>query len=360
MKKIFTLLIAVLLSANVFAQSPDRMSYQAVIRDASNNLVISQNVGMQISILQTSTNGTAVFVERHFPTTNVNGLVSIEIGDGLLVSGDFTTIDWTNGPYFISTETDLNGGANYTITGTSQLLSVPYALHAKTADAISGDIIETDPIYDASAASGITTTDIANWDDKQDELTAGTGIDITNNVISTTNGVTTYSIGDFAHGGIVFWVDDSGQHGLVCAKEDQNTTGTTWNAGANVRTQARGDGPFAGETNTSIIIAVHAAISDNGSIYAARICNELQVTEGGKTYGDWYLPSIEELSLMYQNWAAINATAIANEGSYIAYAYYWSSTESSNTHARRFNFNDGLQFNSDKSNNCRVRAVRAF
>ena len=134
MKRIYIILAAVLITATVWAQAPEKMSYQAVVRDASSQLVTSTSVGMQISILQSSATGTAVYVERQFPTTNANGLVTIEIGTGTVVSGDFSTIDWANDTYFIKTETDLNGGANYTITGTSQLLSVPYALHAKTAE----------------------------------------------------------------------------------------------------------------------------------------------------------------------------------------------------------------------------------
>jgi uncharacterized protein (TIGR02145 family) len=110
------------------AQSPNKMSYQAVIRDNSNALVSNQIIGMQISILQGSANGTSVYVETQTPTTNANGLASIEIGGGNLISGNFANINWANGPYFIKTETDPTGGTNYTITGTSQLLSVPYAL----------------------------------------------------------------------------------------------------------------------------------------------------------------------------------------------------------------------------------------
>jgi hypothetical protein len=132
MKKIITICAAILMTASVFAQSPEKMSYQAVVRDGNNNLVSSTAVGMQISILQGSASGTAVYVETQTPTSNANGLVSLEIGAGTVVSGDFTTIDWENGPFFIQTETDPTGGANYTITGTSQLLSVPYALYAKT------------------------------------------------------------------------------------------------------------------------------------------------------------------------------------------------------------------------------------
>jgi hypothetical protein len=83
---------------------------------------------MQVSILQGSVSGTAVYVETQTPTTNTNGLAGLEIGGGTVVSGNFANINWANGPYFIKTETDPNGGTNYTITGTSQLLSVPYAL----------------------------------------------------------------------------------------------------------------------------------------------------------------------------------------------------------------------------------------
>jgi hypothetical protein len=134
MKKIFTICAAFCITASIFAQAPEKMSYQAVIRDGSNALVASSSVGMQISILQGSLSGTAVYVETQTPTSNTNGLVSLEIGNGTTISGNFTTIDWANGPYFIKTETDPTGGTNYTITGTSQLLSVPYALHAKNSD----------------------------------------------------------------------------------------------------------------------------------------------------------------------------------------------------------------------------------
>ena len=73
-------------------------------------------------------------METQTPTTNVNGLASFEIGGGSLVSGDFSTVDWANGPYFIKTEIDPTGGTTYTITGTSQLMSVPYALYSETSE----------------------------------------------------------------------------------------------------------------------------------------------------------------------------------------------------------------------------------
>lgn len=162
MKKIITLASALLITVATWAQSPEKMSYQAIVRDASNSLLATQTVGMQISILQGSISGTAVYVETQSPSTNTNGLVSIEIGTGTLISGDFTTIDWANDTYFIKTETDPAGGTNYTITGTSQLMSVPYALHYKTAESITGTITEADPVFTSSNAFNITSTDITN------------------------------------------------------------------------------------------------------------------------------------------------------------------------------------------------------
>lgn len=128
MKKIFTILTVLLLTASVFAQPPQKISYQAVIRNSSNVLITSAQIGMKISILQGSDNGTAVYVETHEAVTNANGLVSIEIGTGNVQVGTFSNIDWASGPYFIKTETDPLGGTVYTISGTSQLMSVPYAL----------------------------------------------------------------------------------------------------------------------------------------------------------------------------------------------------------------------------------------
>jgi hypothetical protein len=168
-----------------------------------------------------------------------------------------------------------------------------------------------------------------------------------------------YEVGDFALGGVVFWVDESGQHGLVCAKQDQST-GVRWYAGTYGNTQAKGDGPYAGEANTSIIVAAQVAIGDDGSTYAARICNELQITESDKTYGDWYLPSKAELNMMYQNKATIDATATSNGGSGFAGTYYWSSTEQGTDYAYAQYFDIGNQYYDLKNSTGRVRAIRAF
>jgi hypothetical protein len=128
----FALLIAsaFVFTQRLYAQAPEKMSYQAVLRSSSNVPIISTQVGMRISILLGNDPGVTVYVETHTPTTNAVGLVTIEIGNGTVVSGSFTGLNWANGTYFIKTETDPAGGSTYTITGISQLLSVPYALYA--------------------------------------------------------------------------------------------------------------------------------------------------------------------------------------------------------------------------------------
>jgi hypothetical protein len=120
-----------------FAQSPPGLSYQAVIRDASNKLLPGQKVGMKISILQGTATGSSVYTETQTSTTNINGLVTITIGNGTVVSGTFAAINWANGPYYIEVQTDPTGGSTYNITNTSQMLSVPYALYASSAGKLS-------------------------------------------------------------------------------------------------------------------------------------------------------------------------------------------------------------------------------
>jgi hypothetical protein len=133
MNRIFILVSAVLLSASLWGQAPPQnFSYQAVVRGANNALVTKKQVGMKISLLQGSETGTAVYVETHTPTSNENGLVSIAIGGGTKdpSSEAFATIDWSKGYYFVKIETDPTGGTTYSLTTTSQLMSVPYALYA--------------------------------------------------------------------------------------------------------------------------------------------------------------------------------------------------------------------------------------
>ncbi len=446
MKKLNSTITAIIITATLWAQSPEKMSYQAIIRNSSNALVTNSTVGMKISILQGTAGGTAVYTETQTPTTNANGLVSIEIGGGT----GFDVINWASGPYFIKTETDPSGGTNYTITGTSQLLSVPYALHAKraenvtitgTEDAFSGwdkntnndvillgdqtisgiktftdkikpngidlpysfgpdpdyigdegnyisfahtgasedfigyknntfyfkdspnggDVTDPDVIVGGKIGIGIETPieklevdgnidlhihSIKNLVDPVNEQDAATKAYVDDNAPAT------YSIGDSYQGGIIFWLDATGQHGLIAATDDQSTN-MRWYAGTNTYTMALADGIGAGKSNTDIIIANQGY--GDGSTYVARVCHEYK----GGNYGDWYLPSKYELNLMYLNIGQGNSLGLGNIGGFINY-YYWSSTEYGNNSAWRQYFYNGDQDYIDKLYADSVRAVRAF
>jgi uncharacterized protein (TIGR02145 family) len=167
------LFIALFISAITFAQSPQKMSYQGVLRNSSSVLITSAQVGMRISILQSSATGTVAYSETQSPTTNANGLVSLEIGSGTPVTGTFAGINWANGPYFIKTETDPAGGTNYTINGTSQLMSVPYALFSANATAgpqgpagAAGLTTSVNGVAQVAGAITLTTADIAASNNK--------------------------------------------------------------------------------------------------------------------------------------------------------------------------------------------------
>ena len=148
MKKLITMVIMVLSVAVAMAQAPEKFTYQAVVRNATNQLVTESPVGVRVSVLQGSAYGSVVFVETHTKTTNINGLLTIEIGDGSALQGNMAAINWGDGPYFLKTEIDPAGSTNYSITSTQQLLSVPYALYAAEAGNVPAfAVIPTDSGY---------------------------------------------------------------------------------------------------------------------------------------------------------------------------------------------------------------------
>jgi len=162
MKRILTLLLFVTVTLTVFAQSPEKMSYQAIIRAQDNSLVTNSNISLKIIVHQGTVSGTNVYLETHSVSTNSNGLVSLEIGTGRIVTGNFSSIAWEKGPYFIETQVDVSGGTNYNIVGVTQLLSVPYALHAKTAERIVGTNPYKALIVPFTSSRSIVASDINN------------------------------------------------------------------------------------------------------------------------------------------------------------------------------------------------------
>lgn len=302
MKKVFSILAAVLLTASVFAQSPEKMSYQAVIRNSSDALVTNTQIGLEVNIRQGTTSGTVVYTETQTPTTNANGLVSIEIGGG---SG-FNTIDWANGPYFIETKTDPAGGTNYTITGTSQLLSVPYALYAANAGTATG------------------------------------------------GGNFTHYIGEEYGGGVIFhlWKDNAGvEHGLIVALYDQSIS-QAWSNVTSAEIGTSAQSSWDGLSNSNSIVGQAGHTSS-----AAKLC--LDLVSGGQS--DWYLPSIQELNMLWNNYYTVTRALSQISGATQLYNnVYWSSSESYDYNAWCFSFNYGSATNCSKNLTGCVRAVRAF
>ena len=134
MKNLLLLLISCLIiPPSIFAQAPQGLNYQAVAYNGSGTPVINQPISVRFSILDGSATGTLVYEETQNPTTDNTGLFSIVIGNGTVVSGTFNTINWGNGSKWLKTEIDITGGTSYLVMGTSQFMSVPYALYANVA-----------------------------------------------------------------------------------------------------------------------------------------------------------------------------------------------------------------------------------
>lgn len=132
MIRICLLTFVLLIAINTIAQSPNVIRYQALVRDAQGSLVVNKTIGIKISVCKDALDGESVFSERHVTLTSAAGIVNIEIGRGTAEVGNLSEIEWGKNEFFIKTEIDIDGGSNYQLSGSSQLVSVPYALHANT------------------------------------------------------------------------------------------------------------------------------------------------------------------------------------------------------------------------------------
>lgn len=130
MKKLFSIITLVLVNFLAFSQAPNLFNYQGVARTTSGIPVANSVIGIRLSILDGSVNGSILYTETQSPTTSSNGLFTVSIGAGKLVSGSISTINWGTGTKFLKSEIDISGGTNYTLNNTSQLVSVPYAQYA--------------------------------------------------------------------------------------------------------------------------------------------------------------------------------------------------------------------------------------
>jgi hypothetical protein len=196
MKKLFLLLTFYAQLLIFLGQAPQSFNYQAVIRDSSNNIINNQSIGVQIAILQGNANGNSVYTETFSETTNDYGLINLQLGSGMSTD-DFNTISWENGPFFIETSIDVNGGSNYLLMGATQIMSVPYAIHSSTSTNSLNDSVQdddADPNNELQALSLSNDTlylsnggfvDLSSYSqDSINVYSAGSGITIINNIIS--------------------------------------------------------------------------------------------------------------------------------------------------------------------------------
>ena len=312
MKKltILSTLCFLLLMVAVKAQIPPAaFNYSAVARNAQNNPIANATIGIQITILKTSALGTAVYSENHFVNTDQFGLFNLTVGGGAVQSGSMSTIDWSNDNYYLKVGMDAAGGTNFLVMGTTQLLSVPYALYAKSAGTVSG---------------------------------GGSG------------GNFTHYIGEQFGGGVIFHLFKDAQgveHGLIVDKTDLSTS-QVW---SNIQTTLIGPSAqsnFDGLNNSTAIVGQSGHTNS-----AAALC--LNSTNGGQS--DWYLPSIQELNMLWNNYYTVARSISQIAGAtQLGSNVYWSSSEYNASNALSFGFSSGYANIYIKNYTYYVRAVRAF
>ncbi len=314
-KVVFLLLFSFSFIELNFAQVPPNLfNYVAVARNSSGQPISSENIGVQISILKTSSNGAIQYSENHSVSTDSFGLFNLVIGTGNIQSGSISTIDWSSDNYYLKIGIDSINGTNFLTVGITQMLSIPYALYAKNAGSI-----------------------------------AGGGY----------NGFTHY-IGEPYGGGVVFhlWKDEQNiEHGLIVDKNDLSTS-QSWCTISNYLIGPSAQSYWNGASNTNAIIAQY------GNSTAAALC--ANSTNSGFT--DWYLPAADELWKLYQNrfqvcsgLRSINgASDLTRYVDTFDYVFYLSSTELNNEFSWSFDFFSGRQIYYYKNHNYFIRAIRAF
>jgi hypothetical protein len=288
---------------------PAAFNYSAVARNAQNNPIANTTIGIQITLLKTSPTGTSVYSENHFVNTNQFGLFNLTVGAGAVQSGSMATIDWSNDNYYLKVGMDAAGGTNFLTMGTTQLLSVPYALYTKSAGTVAG---------------------------------GGTG------------GGFTHYIGEEFGGGVVFhlWKDAQGvEHGLIVDKTDLSTSQVWSNINATL-IGASAQSSWDGLSNSNAIVGQAGHTSS-----ASALC--LNSTNGGQS--DWYLPSIQELNMLWNNYYTVARSLTQISGAtQLQPTLYWTSAEYDFSNAWSFFFGNGNTFNFFKGDSYYVRAVRPF
>ena len=325
MKQLNLLIAFLLLITLVKAQTPQGFNYSAVARDATGKPLANRNVSVQLSILKTSPTGALQYAENHLVNTDGYGLFNLVVGNGIVQSGSMNNIQWGSDNHYLKVAIDANGGNSFANMGTTQLMSVPYALHAKTADSVVG---------------------------------GGTG-----------NGGFTHYIGEVFGGGVIFhlWKDAQGtEHGLIV--DLVALSGQIWsNISTSIFPSAQSSWDGFSNSNSIVTQAGHTNS-------AAALC--LNSTNGG--FNDWYLPSLLEFQLLRGSIYIVNFTLSQVSGatllgstcpSFLTYVtcdnelIYWTSSEIDANSASIIELSESLIFpaaSSLKNELYGVRAIRKF
>jgi len=259
------------------------------------------------------------------PSIRSNRITTSHIEDGTILTGDFSNNTVTSAKI-----------AN----GTIQAVDLESSLLGRIS---ANDLKVSYPTADADKLAGIEpgaeVNVNADW-----TTSSGDGL-ILNKPVKP------HFIGESYGGGIIFWLDESGEHGLIAAPSDQGS-GIIWHNGVVVDyiyIGAQASSIGGGYFNTQYIFKVQGS-----GYYAASICHDYD----GSGYTDWYLPSIYELRLMHKN---LHENGLGNfNGSSNYGEYYWSSTEIDDTHAWQLNFSNGLRWHDDIWGQGNIRAIRMF
>jgi hypothetical protein len=326
MRKFINTFLLFLIANLAQAQAPQGIPYQAAARNSSGAILASTAISVRFTIRDSVATGAIKYRETFSVTTTAQGMFSVNVGQGTVVSGSFAGINWGTNAKFMQVEMDPAGGASYIDMGTTQLMSVPYALNTASFK------------FRVSAIG--------------DTVYSGNGSFVIIPGSSAAN--TPLTIGMSYGGGKIAYIlvpGDPGYitgetHGLIAAPSDQSTS-IQWYNGSYITTGATGTALGTGMSNTNAIVAAQGAGS-----YAAKLCADL-VLNG---YGDWYLPSINELHKLYSNRSSIGEFTTDS---------YWSSSELSSSEgvanlALAIFFGTGATYGDSKHVANRVRAVRSF
>jgi hypothetical protein len=327
---VFTFLLFFLFNFSATAQAPQAFKYQAVVRNATGQVLANQSVGLKIDLVQND----IVYSETHTATTNAFGLVNLNVGRGAVQFGQFDTIHWEQHPVNIKISLDAAGGSNYEVMGASELLSVPYALYASKGSSLPADASKGDLLYyDGTAwqrlpagATGATLT--INADGKPYWNTPSAPLDNPLEV-TLTNGEVIYVSPVINGPALVEW----------------GGFGTNITNLPNFPTFSASLTDYNGESNTNAIVAQLGV--NGGRPYAAKVCADL-VAYG---FDDWYLPAAGELYEIYLKHG--------RDGSgLITVGYHWTSTEIGSNFAWNRLMNYDYQPGELKNNRTQCRCVR--